>query len=193
MKTVTYEPAFKCVDGEVLQVNASKDRGCYIEILHKTYEQLTNMLSHHRKVLVVIMIYHLHTPTQDNLLFSKFIHKLRKRYCKRYSAKRLGYLWVREQGQREAQHYHLAIFLDGSTIQTPHRVFELCVNIWEGWNQPRPAFSPGRSYYQLKRGDTHKFAEAFHHLSYFAKTRSKGLRPSATNDYSTSRIANKAH
>lgn len=193
MKTVTFDPYFYPPTGEVLQVNASKKRGCYLEILQKLHEQLSNMLSHHNKVLVVSMVFHQYEYTPDNKLFSRFIRKLRKRFCEKYQAKRLGFIWVREKGKGKAQHYHLAVFVDGSKVQTSHSLFEMCAKIWEGWNQPRPAFCPKRCYYQLNRKNTQIFGKAFLHLSYFAKTRSKGKRPSATNDYSTSRIRQKGH
>ena len=191
MKTVTFDRNFYPPTGGVLQVNASKKRGCYLEILQKIHEQLCNMLSHHNRVLIVIMVFHQHEYTPDNKLFSRFIRKLRKRFCEKYQAKRLGFIWVREKDVREAQHYHLAVFLDGSKVQTSHSLFEMCANIWEGWNQPRPVFCPERCYYQLKRIGIHAFKDAFYHLSYFAKTHTKGDRPSATNDYSTSRIQKK--
>ena len=191
MKTKIFESEIQFPDGEVLQINAGPKNGCYVEILEKTRDQLSAMLSHHNKVLVVIMLFHVNDHSADNTLFSKFIRKLRKRLSERYDCRRMGYIWVRELGKRGSQHYHLALFLNGSKVQSSHSVFDLCVKIWEGWNQPRPSFSARRCYYLLRRGDYNTYAEAFYHLSYLAKTKTKGNRPSATNDYSTSRIKTK--
>lgn len=134
------------------------------------------------------MLFHLNDYSPDNTLFSKFIRKLRKRLTAKYKINRLGYLWVREQGKREPQHCHLALFLNGSKVQTSHAIFDLCVDIWEGWNQPRPASTAKRCYHQLRRDSSAEYAEVFYHLSYMAKTNTKGERPSSTNDYSASLI-----
>ena len=160
--------------------------------MEKTHEQLGVLLSHHNRVFVFLAVFHVHDYSPHNQLFSRLMRKLVKRLKAKYNFKRVGYLWVREHGKRAAQHYHLALFLDGSKVQYPQGVFGLCVGIWEGWNQPRPAFTQGRCYYMLKRGDAATYQSAFYHLSYYAKTNTKGNRPSHTNDYSTSRIKPKA-
>lgn len=188
MKRITFDGQFMLPDGSVYSINAQQKQGCYVEILEKMHEQLQAMQSHHSKVLVMLAIFHVNDYTETNELFSRFMRKLVKILKNGYGFKRVGYLWVREHGQGEAQHYHLALFLDGNKVRRSNEVFDMCVNIWEGWNQPRPAFPSKRSYYMLKRNDDKIYREAFYHLSYLSKTRTKEYRPKSTNDYSTSRL-----
>jgi len=185
---MTFDSELTLSDGSVYEINSQHKQGCYVEILEKTHEQLQAMLSHHGKVLVMLSIFHVHHFTETNELFSRFMRKLVKHLKKRYGFKRVGYLWVREHGLSDCQHYHLALFLDGNKVRRSNEVFDMCVNIWEGWNQPRPAFPPKRCYYLLNRHDVNTYQKAFYHLSYLSKTRTKEHKPKATNDYSTSRI-----
>lgn len=190
MKQVTLRSEI-VLNGHTLPINtnAQLGHGCYLEILEKTYGQLNAMLSHHGKVFVFLVMFHVNDYMETNAEFSRFMRKLKKRLVVIYGFKRIGYVWVREGPKNEAQHYHLALFLDGDKIQAPHKLFELCVHIWEGWNQPRPSFPSKRCYYRLKRGDDKTLLAAFKHLSYFAKNRTKGNRPASTNDYYTSRLS----
>jgi hypothetical protein len=180
------------IDGVMLPINASARQGCYEVILRRMHEQIQAMLSHHCKVLVFMVIFHSTDYSSTNLLFSRLARKLKKKLTAKQGLKRVGYVWVRERDERDAQHYHLALFLDGNRVQKPHTVFTLCSEIWEGWNQPRPSFPQGRSFYILRRGDDSVYREAFRHLSYLAKVRTKGDRPSSTNDYYTSQIVPRA-
>jgi hypothetical protein len=188
MKKIVFDGEITFADGKTYSINAREKQGCFLEIVERIKQQLDAMLSYHRKVFVCIFLFHLHDYTQENALFSKFMRKLVKRLKQRYGFKRIGYAWVREHGSGQAQHYHLALFLDGSLIQYPQGVFELAADIWEGWNQPRPALNPKRSYYMVTRGGDAGYQVAFHHLSYLAKTRTKAARAKTTNDYSASRL-----
>ncbi len=188
MKRLTFDSQLTLSDNSVYSINAQQKQGCYVEILEKMHEQLQAMQSHHGKVLVMLTIFHVNDYTGTNELFSRFMRKLVKRLKKSYEFKRVGYLWVREHGQAASQHYHLALFLDGNKVRRSNEVFELCVSIWEGWNQPRPAFPAKRSYYMLKRNDGKTYRDVFYRLSYLAKTRTKEHKPKSTNDYSTSRL-----
>lgn len=189
MKKIVYDETLSLADGISYSINAKAGQGCYLEIIERTKTQLDAMLSYHHKVFVCMFLFHLHDYTPDNQLFSKFMRKLNKWLKHHYGFKRVGYVWVRECGDRQAQHYHLALFLDGSLVQFPQRVFELAAEIWESWNQPRPAYPPKKSYYMLNRGADASYKVALHHLSYFAKTRTKSGKGKAANDYSTSRLS----
>lgn len=175
-------------DDVTLSINANERHGCYEVILRRTHEQFQAMLSHHCKVFVFMVMFHSNDYSPINRLFSNFMRKFKKKITVKLGLKRVGYVWVRERGERDAQHYHLALFLDGNKVQIPHNVFNLCSEIWEGWNQPRPSFPQGRSFYMLRRGDDSNYREAFRHLSYLAKVWTKSGRAPAANDYYSSQI-----
>ena len=186
MKRAIYSDKFS--DGEtVWQVNGSEEYGCYREILATIKGQLTAMSSHHSRLLVVRVDLHLSSYSPDNRELSRFLDKIRKHCRAKYKAKRLGYLWVREQEKAKQQHYHLALILDGNRIKHPSALLAwICVR-WEARNHPRP-FVPEHCFYNVKRANQASFKEVFKRLSYFAKTRGKGYRSPTANDYSSSRI-----
>jgi len=178
------------INGLLLPVWGGK-KGKFTHILEAIYHQMNNMLSHHSRVLLVRSDLHLHDYTQNSELLSDFIRKLRKRLKAKYKLTRLGYIWVRERNisnnTKQAQHYHLALMLDGNKVQHPGNIHKLIESIWQNWDQPKP-FTPKNSYYKIQRGNQHQFNNAFKRCSYFAKVVTKEDKAPQTNHYSASRI-----
>ena len=189
MHPITFDKNI-AIDGYEFEINNPANcEGSYVRILDKIYSQLIAMLSHHCKVLVCMQIYHLHDYSEDNKVFSDFVQKYKKRLKKRFGFTRIGYVWVREQGQSEPQHYHLALFLDGNKVQCHHGIFKLAEKIWTDWGHPHPSFVPQNSYYNLNREDGRILNHVLYHLSYMAKVRTKDEKRSLTvNRYEGSRI-----
>ena len=161
--------------------------GCYFEILERTKQQLDVMLLYHSRIMVVRVDLHLHDYSDDNLLLSKFIRKIRRRLREKYGLKRLGFVWVREREKAKKQHYHLAVMLDANKVNYPGGVLQVVDNVWKGWAQPKP-YTPENCYYIIHRGFFSEYQNAFFRLSYMAKERGKGCKSKTANDYSTSRI-----
>lgn len=174
------------MDGNELCINTKQgDYYCYREILDRSYEQLSAMLSYHSKILVVRLDFHLDEYSQDNSLISKIIKKLRKHLCDKYGMKRFGYIWVREQERSKSQHYHLALILNGNKIRVPTKLIHW---IEDRWCHYGTCYTPQNCYSMIKRGDDVKFKESFERISYLAKTRGKGYLALGSNNYSASRI-----
>ncbi len=187
MKRAIYSKTFECCGRELAIQSGKSDQGCYREILVAISGQLAVMLSHHSRVLVVRFDLHMSYQTEDNKELSRFLDKIRNHYLKRYGAKRMGYLWAREQEKAKKQHYHVALILDGNRIQHPSALLGWISARWENRNHPRP-FVPENCFYNVKRANSSSLAEPFYRLSYLAKTRGKGYRATSANDYSTSRV-----
>jgi hypothetical protein len=185
---VTFDKVVEIKGHKFVINNPTYGKGCFVGILHKIFSQLSSMHSHHCKVFVCLQIYHLHDYSADNELFSDFIQKYKKRLKRRFKLIRIGFVWVREHGEGEAQHYHLVLFLDGNKIQFHHHVFDLAEEIWVGWNQPRPAFPSDKSFYNLKRDDWSAIDGVLYHLSYMAKVHTKERKPLTINRYDGSRL-----
>lgn len=173
-----------------INTNLEKEQGCFIEILERTASELEAMLSHHSRVLVIRLDLRMHDYTPTNEQVRRFFRKLKRRLKQIYGLLRVGHVWVREREKAKAQHYHIALILDGNKVQHPAKVIRLCEAICEEWELPKP-YTPERCFYRVARGDTESFSDAFYRLSYMAKTRGKGYRPPSSNDYSASRIKNK--
>ena len=116
-------------DGVTLSINANEKQGCYEVILRRTHEQIQAMLSHHCKVFVFMVMFHSNDYSPINRLFSNFMRKFKKKLAAKLGLKRMGYVWVRERDERAAQHYHLAIFIDGNKVQRSHNIINHCVEI----------------------------------------------------------------
>lgn len=144
------------------------------------------MLSHHSKVLALRIDLHMDKPTVDNKPVSMLIRKLRKK-MNAIGHKRMGVAWCREQATSEAQHYHLALFLNGNVTQHPFHIITLIEQLWMAAGHPKP-FTPKNCYAEIKRGDREAFQEWFFRLTYLAKIHSKGKRLKTVNDYSLSRL-----
>lgn len=164
-------------------------KGHYLEILEKIKDQIDAMLSHHSKVLVVIVGLHLHEWTPDNEVMSTFLRRLKTLLkAKKVGLKRVGHTWCREQDASDCQHYHFALIVDGNKFCRSHNLVKLIERTWEHWGCfPKP-YTPKNCYYRISRGCEGSYRRAFTRLSYFAKVATKGQRPESTNDYSTSRI-----
>lgn len=175
------------ITGHQLNINANDKRGCFVEILESTKQQIDAMLSHHCKVLVIRIDLHVNRYQPDNTLISNFVRKLRKKLNTKYNLSRLGYIWVREQERAKHQHYHFALLIDANKIRYPKKVITIIEDIWQKWLLPKP-FTPGHCYYLVHRGDNTAYQEAFYRLSYMAKERGKGYKAKTANDFSTSRI-----
>jgi len=175
------------LNNQQLDINVTAKQGCYVEILERTKSQLDAMLSHHSRVIVIRLDLHVNHYEDKNTLLSKFIRKLRKRLCRQYDLKRVGFIWVREIEKAKQQHYHLALILNANKVNHPANVYSLIDDIWMGWGQPK-SFRPEHGYYKLTRTDTETYQEAFMRLSYMAKQRGKGYKVKQANDFSTSRL-----
>lgn len=188
MKTKTSANRIE-LHGELLAIN-NGDNGqysCFTEILRSTYGQLQAMLSHHSRVLVIRFDLHLGRHYPDNKALSRFMERIKRRLILHYKMTRVGYVWVREQERAKQQHYHVALFLDGSKIRHPSRLLEWIDERWQARQHPK-VYIPKNCYYMLHRHDQEGQAEAIYRLSYLAKTRGKGYRGCSVNDYSTSRL-----
>lgn len=172
-------------DNTLFKIN-NKGYGIYYECMNKIIEQLTTALKIHNRLLVISnIVLHTGNYTQDNLIISKFLTRIRNYINREYQTNNIGYVWVREIEKSKGQHYHLAIFISGKAIKYPKRLIE---NIKEKW-EPRYSQIPKNSYYFIDQNNKQEqLPKAVKRLSYLAKTRGKGYRDTQAKDYGTSRL-----
>jgi hypothetical protein len=186
MKTVTMSNSVT-LNGREFPINAdaSKQQGCYVEILATIDRNLMAMLSYHSRVLVIQFVVHLHDPEPLNTGISKLMDVFKKRLKRKYKLTRIGGGWARETGKSGIPHYHVALFLDGNLVRSHYGLQDLVAKILDDRNYPQPRFTES---HMVARTDFESLKKAFYHLSYIAKTRHKGSRPPSTNDYSFGRL-----
>lgn len=167
-----------------INTNASKGQGCFVEILDAIESNLSSMLSYHSKVFLVQFVVHCHDYEERNKGVSKLMAVFKKRLSCKYKCRVTGG-WVRETGKSSVQHYHVALMLDGNKVKWGSKIRELVIEILETRNYPRPSFA---NHHMVFRNNPQSLQNAFYHLSYLAKTRSKSDRLPTTNDYSFGRL-----
>lgn len=146
---------------------------------------MTAMLSHHCKIFVVQFNFNPDAVMPTNAPISKLLAVIKKRLRRKYRLLRMAAGWVRETGKSGIQHYHFVLMLDGNKVNRQGAVTALVKEILEARGYPAPHFT---SPHKVVRNDPATFAKAFHHLSYLAKSNTKGTKPKATNEYSFSRL-----
>jgi len=175
------------ISGQTLSINADHKLGCFVEMLERIKQQMDAMLSHHSRILIVRFDLHVNHYQPNNKLISDFVRKLRKKLKSEYKLSRLGYIWAREQERAKRQHYHFALIIDANKVRHPQKIIQIIETIWQKWLLPKP-FTPKNCYYIVNRSDTQTYQAAYYRLSYAAKTRGKGYKSKAANDFSASRI-----
>jgi len=173
-------------DGVAYEVNATGS-GIYKEIMRRIIEQLRTALEIHKRLLVIR--FDLHSASFDH--GNEEIRLFRKRIItwvsRHYQTHSIGFVWARETESAKAQHYHLAMFIDGDKVRNPKKILSIIMQKWELTN-PSNHHMPHikKPYYFIDNDDV--LADAVYRLSYLAKTRGKGYRPKQVKDYSTSRL-----
>ncbi len=170
-----------------LPINVTKRFGCYEHILRAIYGQMDAMLSNHSRVLILRLDLHVYDYTGDNTKISKVLRRAKEWLAETYGMNHVGHIWVREVEKAKCQHYHLALMLDGRKVRYPKKVIEWIESYWTIRNEPKP-FTPRACYTMVYRGDCASFEKAFYRLSYLAKSRGKGYKDRAANNYSASRL-----
>ena len=186
MKTMTFEASIRLGD-RTLAINTGERQqlGCFVAILTRINSSMESMLSRYCKIYVVQFVFHPGNSMGDNALISDLMRVIRKQLERCYRSK-LAYGWVRETGQNGATHYHVVLILNANKVRHQHGIRERVCRIIETRDYPRPSFNP--KSHLIHRHDDETYQQAFHHLSYLAKTSTKGQKPKTANEYSFSRL-----
>ncbi|WP_082196123.1 YagK/YfjJ domain-containing protein [Catenovulum agarivorans] len=169
--------------GELIPVNASGS-GCYTNMLKKSFEQFDVGLDKWKRQILIMIELHQEHPTNDNKRMTIFRKRLMTRITAHYGITEIGYCWVREQEKAKAQHYHVALWVDGDKVKTSHIIAKFAREVWEDMGG---FYSVNRrSFIYVDSPETR--LQALHWFSYLSKGRGKGYKDAQTNDYSTSRL-----
>jgi len=180
---------FYTFNDENLFINSSETQGIYPNIIEKIVEQLDICLNLHKRVLVVRFDLSLDEYSGDNQTISTFINRQKQRMFKTYRVKNIGHAWKREQETSKAQHYHVALFIDGNKIQHPSKLLR---QIKAKWFKHGRCWIPDDCFYYLDESKTNfkqTRGEAIYRLSYLGKTRGTGYKDVQAKNYSVSRLS----
>ena len=158
--------------GQSFRINNNARLGCFVEILTDLYNQMSNLLSHHSKILFLRLDVRVYQYSKDNSLLSDWMRQLKRKLKAYFGFKRVGYLWVRELSRTKKQHYHLVLLLDGNKAQHPWNVIRIAEDVAYNCHMPKP-YTPQKPYLKISRNDKENFGAAMYRGSYLAKTRTK--------------------
>ena len=179
---------FYTFNDENLFINSSETKGIYPNIIEKMVDQLDICIAIHKRVLVVRFDLSLDEYSGDNRTISTFINRQKQRMFKKYGVKNIGHAWKREQETSKAQHYHVALFIDGNKIQHPSKLLR---QIKAKWFKHGRCWIPDDCFYYLDKSKSNfkqMRGEAIFRLSYLSKTRGTGYKNVQAKNYSVSRL-----
>jgi len=172
-------------DGVEYKVNG-KGSGIYKEAMTSIIQELLAANAIHKRLLVVRFDLHSHSFGKDSAEISAFIEQIKLWIKRHYQTSDIGHVWARELETAKAQHYHLALFIDGNKIRHPKKLLRYIREAWENKHPDHSAIPIKSPYYFIDNDDV--LHDAIYRLSYLAKVRGKGYRPDQAKDYSTSRL-----
>lgn len=174
------------VNSQTWLVNSAKS-GLFTKQLTTMISQIESMLSYHSRVLAIRFDLRLYEYTPNNKLITVFNRRLFKWITRKYGTNRIGFCWCREQETAKQQHYHYVLLLDGHKVRHPQKILHRIKEVWET-QLGGSMYTPENCYYNIKRDDRQSIQGIIWRISYLAKARGKGYRPTQTKDYSTSRL-----
>ena len=178
---------FLSVNNKPLKILSDEKYGVYPYMIEKIVEQLDTCIAIHKRVLVVRFDLHLREYSDDNHIISTFMTRQKQRIKRTYKTKDIGHAWAREVETSKAQHYHVALFIDGDVIQNPSKLLR---QIKAKWFKHGHCYIPEQCFYYIdKHNMEDERAEAIERLSYLAKTRGKGYKDKQAKNYSVSRLS----
>ena len=183
-----YYGCFLSVKNEPLKILSDEKYGVYPYMIEKIVEQLDTCIAIHKRVLVVRFDLSLDEYSGDNHTISTFINRQKQRMFKTYGIKNIGHAWKRERETSKAQHYHVALFIDGNKIQYPSKLLR---QIKAKWFKHGRCWIPDDCFYYLDKSKSNfkqTRGEAIYRLSYLGKTRGTGYKDVQAKNYSVSRL-----
>lgn len=149
------------------------------DIMDSIFTVLREFFEKRSKLTAIRIELHLKQWTENNDPVSEFFRKLRRQLFKHYGKIYHRYIWVREQAQTKAQHYHVVLLVDGQFSKHSSIIEEIARRIWTyGY-----LCLPKRPFYRIDRDQIQRFCALVYRLSYLAKAETKGSRPKKVRDY----------
>lgn len=157
------------------------------DIMDGIFRLLEKFFSKTSKLIAIRLELKMKQGTDDNQPISHFCKQFKSKLFQHYGPCYHGYIWVREKAKSTAQHYHLALLLDGQKVKHSDSVYRLAKAEWTHGYLSLPM----NPYYCVQYNHLDEHRLLVYRLSYLAKTKDKGLRPQAVKDYQISRSIRK--
>ncbi len=169
--------------GQVWPINI-RHGGIYTKDLKAIIDQMLALLSYDTKLFVCRFDLHQTHATDDSSHLSKFLQALKDTLTKEFRFSQIGYVWCREKVSSQAQHYHLAMLLEGHKIRATYRIEKFVLAAWI----KAGGSTIHRCNYHNVTLQSEKLMDAVEHLSYLAKVEGKAGLDSRYKAFSSSRL-----
>lgn len=100
------------------------------DIMDSIFTVLREFFERRSKLIAIRIELHLKQWTENNSCVREFFAKLRRQLLKQYGNIYYRYIWVREQDQAKAQHYHAVLLVDGQFVKHPSIIEKIARSIW---------------------------------------------------------------
>lgn len=181
---ITYSPIIE--HNKNLWLIDVRKNGVYLAQMNSMLDQLEAVLTHYSQVLVVRFDIGLRYITQGNEPIRAIFESLLRYIQRTYKISNIGYHWVREQEKSKKQHYHCVLMLDANKIRHPSKLNDFILKL-EDTHHVRP-WIPKNCFYRFKRNELNIKQGAIIRMSYLAKGRGKGYKPTQVKNHSSSRV-----
>jgi len=168
---VEYQPKGTFVFKEVMWSVLPEKRDQDTKILKRIF-RVVDKVSAMSRFLAVRYDFRLPAYSADNHAIDDFHNLLFRQLGKYYPKSFISYLWVKEQGSGEAQHYHYLLMLDGNYIRYPNKLNTIVQHCWEQATGGSVWF-PENGYYFVAENDLKTYTKLMLRVSYLGKRRTK--------------------
>ncbi|WP_414931495.1 inovirus-type Gp2 protein [Vibrio europaeus] len=160
--------------------------GWYPKILKTLAIQVDVALQSLKSIVVTRFEVFVKEFTKNNAVISHLTRVIKSHFARSFENLVVGYLWVREQGLQERQHYHWVLFVDGKRV-SPRRLKEMLMELSNRLAFYTFSLTKNGRFIVKNVGDK-QFKSLLKRASYLAKTRTKDKKTIGAHDYGASRL-----
>ncbi|TXH97676.1 MAG: inovirus Gp2 family protein [Rheinheimera sp.] len=164
-------------------INEPGYSGVYTYMAKKCFEQFDLGLDRWKRQLFIRFDLEPGASSETNEVMTRLLKRVRYQFGA-IGLTEFGYLWCREQGKGEAEHYHLTIWVDGDKYRASNSLTPIIETSWENIGGVSKA---RRCRYHFVYDDETRL-NALRWLSYLCKAKGKGMKETQTKDYGMSRL-----
>lgn len=143
------------------------------KMMRRIFDVVNQVSDLSSRLFVVRYDLHMCEYQNDNRVIELFHRNLFRVLTKNYPKSFLSYVWVREKGMSDVQHYHYALLMDGNFIRYPHKLTKIVQLCWHQAAGGSTVWMPDNCYYHIKKQDTDGYSKLMLRLSYFGKSNTK--------------------
>ena len=188
--------------GELIPINNGPGYGVHMTTLKNSFEQLDRGFDRWGRLLFMTFVLWPGCSNETNEIMKRFRERVSYQFGKLgLSTNDYGFHWCRERTETKTEHYHLAMWINGNKFNRARTLAAIVRRCWEEIGgtvgaspiNSRDEIGDSVGVSQRRRwwcfvNDAQSRLEVLFWLSYWSKSRSKGLKPAQTKEHGMSRL-----